>query len=103
MKHLTKLSGLAILAVAAALGQDAPAPTPRGAPAALLAPGEEKFLANVRQLTFGGQNAEAYWSADGRQLIFQSDEGALPCDQIFIMVLPPVPAPVPAPEKREHA
>jgi TolB protein len=85
MKHLTKLSGLAILAVAAALGQDAPAPTPRGAPAALLEPREEKFLANVRQLTFGGQNAEAYWSADGRQLIFQSDEGALPCDQIFTM------------------
>jgi hypothetical protein len=40
MKRLTGLSGLAILAVAAALGQDAPAPTPRGAPAALLAPGE---------------------------------------------------------------
>ena len=51
----------------------------------LLAPGEEKFLANVRQLTFGGQNAEAYWSADGERLIFQSDEGRLPCDQIFTM------------------
>jgi len=49
-------------------------------------PGEEKFFANVRQLTFGGQNAEAYWSADGRRIIFQSnDEGRLPCDQIFVM------------------
>src|SRR5262245_9328390 len=67
---------------------DPPAPTPAAAapaPASLLAPGEEKFLANVRQLTFGGQNAEAYWSADGARLIFQSDEGTLPCDQIFTM------------------
>ena len=60
----------------------APAPTPVPS---LLAPGEEKYLANVRQLTFGGQNAEAYWSADDTRLIFQSDEGKLPCDQIFTM------------------
>ncbi len=37
----------------------------------LSVPGE-KHLANVRQLTFGGENAEAYWSADGKKLIFQS-------------------------------
>ena len=60
-------------------------PAPPRTPRRLLAPGEEKFLANVRQLTFGGQNAEAYWSADGTRLIFQSDEGKLPCDQIFTM------------------
>jgi Tol biopolymer transport system component len=54
-------------------------------PATLLYPGEEAFLANVRQLTFGGQNAEAYWSPDGRRLIFQSDAGRLACDQIFVM------------------
>jgi len=62
-------------------GAPEPSPTPRP----LLAPGEEKFLANLRQLTFAGQNAEAYWSADGGRLIFQSDEGSLPCDQIFAM------------------
>jgi len=56
-----------------------------GAPAGLLYPGEERFLANVRQLTFGGQNAEAYWSADGSRLIFQSDEAKLDCDQISTM------------------
>ena len=67
---------------ATALAQDAGSAVN---PATLLAPGEEKFLANVRQLTFGGQNAEAYWSAEGTQLIFQSDEGKLPCDQIFTM------------------
>src|SRR5690242_9727985 len=46
---------------------------------------QEKHLRNVRQLTFGGQNAEAYFSADGRQLIFQSQRDALKCDQIFVM------------------
>jgi TolB protein len=77
-------SALSIPGVAA---PDASEPTPAPTPAPLLAPGEEKFLANVRQLTFGGQNAEAYWSADGGRLIFQSDqgEGTLPCDQIFTM------------------
>ena len=32
----------------------------------------EKHLRNLKQLTFGGENAEAYFSADGKQLIFQS-------------------------------
>ena len=45
----------------------------------------EKHLANIRQLTFGGENAEAYWSGDGKQLIFQSKRDDLQCDQIFVM------------------
>ncbi len=45
----------------------------------------EKHLANIRQLTFGGENAEAYWSIDDKKLIFQSQHGDLKCDQIFIM------------------
>jgi len=48
----------------------------------------EKHLRNIRQLTFGGNNAEAYWSFDSKQLIFQSDWKALHdqgCDQIFKM------------------
>jgi len=45
----------------------------------------EKHLANVRQLTFGGENAEAYWSADGRKLIFQSTRPPQRCDQIFVV------------------
>jgi Tol biopolymer transport system component len=36
-------------------------------------------------LTHGGQNAEAYWSPDGRQLIFQSTRPPFECDQIFRM------------------
>src|SRR4051794_401385 len=46
---------------------------------------KESHLANLRQLTFGGQNAEAYWSSDGTQLIFQSTRDAYQCDQIFRM------------------
>jgi len=54
-------------------------------PSKSLAFPEEKHLHNLRQLTFGGQNAEAYFSADGKQLIFQSKHGDLQCDQIFSM------------------
>lgn len=49
---------------------------------------EEVHLRNIRQLTFGGNNAEAYWSYDSKQLIFQSDWDAINtqgCDQIFVM------------------
>src|SRR5689334_16909601 len=46
---------------------------------------QEKHLRNVRQLTFGGSNAEAYFSADGKKLIFQSTRDTLQCDQIFTM------------------
>ncbi len=46
---------------------------------------EEARLRNIRQLTFGGENAEAYWSADGRKLILQSTRDSLGCDQIFVM------------------
>lgn len=48
----------------------------------------EVHLRNVRQLTFGGNNAEAYWSYDGEDLIFQSDWDAInprECDQQFVM------------------
>jgi TolB protein len=42
-------------------------------------------LGNIRQLTAGGENAEAYWSPDSKQIIFQSTRDKLACDQIFIM------------------
>jgi len=45
----------------------------------------EVHLANVRQLTSGGENAEAYWSPDGKELIFQSTNPPFGCDQIFRM------------------
>src|SRR5947207_6050441 len=42
-------------------------------------------LINMNQLTFGGQNAEAYWSPDGKRLIFMTTRPPYDCDQIFIM------------------
>jgi len=54
-------------------------------PAPDLATAQEKHLRNVRQLTFGGSNAEAYFSADGKKLIFQSTRDNLQCDQEFTM------------------
>ena len=46
---------------------------------------QEKRLRNVKQLTFGGENAEAYFSFDGKRLIFQSKREPYQCDQIFMM------------------
>ena len=47
---------------------------------------QEKHLKNITQLTFGGDNAEAYWSFDGKKLVFQaSNHWDLECDQIFVM------------------
>src|SRR5690242_10524504 len=45
----------------------------------------EKHLANIKQLTFGGENAEAYFSFDSKQLIFQSKRDGRGCDQIYSM------------------
>lgn len=42
-------------------------------------------LRNVRQLTFGGTNAEAYFSPDGQRLVFQSTRDPFACDQILVM------------------
>lgn len=46
---------------------------------------QSENLQEIRQLTHGGQNAEAYWSPDGKRLIFQSTRPPYQCDQMFIM------------------
>src|SRR2546426_11333627 len=46
---------------------------------------QEKHLRNVKQLSFGGENAEAYFSADGKKLSFQSTRDGRECDQIYTM------------------
>jgi TolB protein len=47
----------------------------------------EVHLRHLQQLTFGGDNAEAYWSFDGKSLVFQSNykEWGVQCDQIFTL------------------
>jgi len=51
---------------------------------------EESHLKNIQQLTFGGDNAEAYWSFDGKMLVFQrtSVKDGIPCDQIYMGKVP---------------
>jgi len=51
---------------------------------------DETHFKNVQQLTFGGDNAEAYWSFDGQYLVFQrtSVKDGVPCDQIFMGKVP---------------
>ena len=52
---------------------------------ASLAPSDDKYMSNVTQLTFEGDNGEAYFSQDGKQLIFQSNRGGQDCDKIWTM------------------
>jgi TolB protein len=69
---------LAVAALSLALAAAA------GDPPGLLHP-DEVHLTNLRQLTFGGENAEGYWSPDGRSIILQSTREGTPCDQEFIL------------------
>jgi len=88
---------LPLLAVAAllsgrpAVAEDA-APAAPAAPTAKAAPAvarpalpQEKHLENIRQLTFGGENAEAYWSFAGDRIVFQATRPPYTADQIFTM------------------
>src|SRR5215216_2587494 len=50
----------------------------------------ETHFRNVRQLTFGADNAEAYWSYDGKYIVFQrtAPKNGVPCDQIYMGKIP---------------
>ena len=82
MKLLSSL--FILLLVLAPLRSVEPSPV-EPSPDDPLAMPAEKHLRNMRQLTFGGENAEAYFSADGRKLIFQSKRDGRECDQIYTM------------------
>ncbi|HKQ69804.1 MAG TPA: M28 family peptidase, partial [Polyangiaceae bacterium] len=79
------------LVIAASIGACAGAP-PAPPPVAVAPPpmgtpplAAETHLADLRQLTFGGENAEAYWSFDNRQLVLQARPAKAGCDRIFRM------------------
>ncbi|HEX8283716.1 MAG TPA: hypothetical protein VF588_10200 [Pyrinomonadaceae bacterium] len=74
---LALLFGLSAAAFSSAQG-----PANKPAPVELAS---EKRLRNVRQLTNGGENAEAYFSGDGSRLVFQSKRDGAECDQIYTM------------------
>lgn len=46
---------------------------------------DDRHMANLTQLTFEGDNGEAYFSFDGKQLIYQSNRGGFECDKIWTM------------------
>jgi Tol biopolymer transport system component len=83
-RSLTSILAGALLAISIVAGASADESSAKESAGRIHYEGE-RHLANVRQLTFGGQNAEAYFSADGTQLILQSTHGALQCDAIFRM------------------
>jgi Tol biopolymer transport system component len=57
----------------------------RPAAVVIAADSGESHLANIRQITFGGENAEAYFSADGKWLTFQSTRDGRTCDQQYVI------------------
>jgi Tol biopolymer transport system component len=70
-----------------------PAAQARAAGPALAGPAvihpDEKHFRNLRQITFGGQNAEGYWSPDGQKIVYQrmdEAEGVM-CDQAYVFDL----------------
>ena len=81
MKSLACLFAIGILSVTLVTHGRSPALLSYAAPS----PQTEEHLRNIKQLTFGGENAEAYFSADGRKLIFQSTRDGRECDQIYTM------------------
>ena len=60
-------------------------PPPPARVATFAAAAGERHLRNLRRLTSGGENAEAYFSHDGHRLIFQSTRDGRACDQEYVM------------------
>ncbi|RKY20446.1 MAG: hypothetical protein DRQ55_07625 [Planctomycetota bacterium] len=75
---------LSIALLALSLGCASSGPPPRD----YTLPAERGHLSNMRRLTDGGTNAEAYWSYDDRQLILQrTAKPEIECDQMFVLDL----------------
>ncbi len=86
----------AVVVVVSACATTPDAPPAKPSPPAKLLP-EEKHLSDLKQLTFGGENAEAYWSFDGTRLSFQAHGEGQGCDRIYTMRVfddPVTPKPV---------
>ena len=62
---------------------------PKAEPKAATGRADEPHLGELRQLTFGGENAEAYWAWDARSLILQARVGGAGCDRIYQLPVAP--------------
>ena len=97
--RLLAFAWTAPLAVLACSSSPPPQTPPAAAPVpAVTARPDEPHLADLRQLTFGGENAEAYWSWDGTSSSSRRAScTAQSCDRIYRMPpmdSPPTPVPV---------
>jgi Tol biopolymer transport system component len=82
---LLAVAALALASGGCARRPAAASPSAAAPPSADLALPGEAHLRNVRQLTFGGENAEAYFSFDGKELVFQARPDFTGCDQEYVM------------------
>src|SRR5687767_9106652 len=84
-----RLAAVAILATAVSsclrVSGSAESREPRAEIRTVAASPGESHLTNIRQLTYGGENAESYFSPDGQWLIFQSTRDGRTCDQQYVM------------------
>ena len=82
--HLAIILSLGVAACAPQEAEETTGEAPEAIAAsdALIMPGEVHF-ANMRQLTNGGDNAEAYWAFDGSMLLYQHRPTTAECDQIY--------------------
>ena len=87
MNRRALLGTLVMVASVAACGGGETVETDEPASAASLAQPNEGHLRNIRQLTFGGENAEAYFSFDGTKLVYQARKPGMECDQIYVLDL----------------
>ena len=83
IRRLIAATCLVAAPAAALLAQAALRPLPRLVPSDSV----ERHLRNVTQLTDGGENAESYFSHDGKWLTFQSTRDGRSCDQQYVMRL----------------
>ncbi len=84
------LASLWAIACGPTVAEPPPALPPAASSAPVIPPPQvpEPHLTELRQLTFGGENAEAYWAFGGKELTLQSRTGDQKCDRIYRMALP---------------
>jgi Tol biopolymer transport system component len=78
------LAASSLLTSACAAGGSSGGSTPATSRTVQPNPGESRF-ARITQITFGGENAEAYFSHDGKWLTLQSTRDGRTCDQQYVM------------------
>jgi TolB protein len=86
MRFLTLASALAISGCASGTSTDQGELIPSATPAKIVAAAQgETHFKSIRQITFGGENAEAYFSPDGNWITLQSTRDGRACDQQYVM------------------